>query len=209
VNACIAAHDKVGRFATMFTVDKLLAPPMGTVMDVLKADNRFSTLVGAIQRAGLTELLNKPGASTVFAPTNAAFQAMPSADLNKLMGNSQQLAAFLKQHMVEELLVSGGVNSHTRLKVMQGESLQLGIRNQTMYVNRVPVVDADLMATNGVVHALNAIIKPIPPKTETETTGSTTVTRTVVRTSSRVVRNDDLFQKIKRSRSSRAMARGQ
>ncbi|XP_063046479.1 transforming growth factor-beta-induced protein ig-h3 isoform X2 [Engraulis encrasicolus] len=209
-NACIAAHDKVGRFATMFTVDKLLAPPMGTVMDVLKADNRFSTLVGAIQKAGLTELLNKPGASTtVFAPTNTALQAMPSADLNKLMGNSQELAAFLKQHMVEELLVSGGVTSHTRLKVMQGESLQLGIRNQTMYVNRVPVVDADLMATNGVVHALNAIIKPMPPKTETETTGSTTVTRTVVRSSSRVVRNDDLFQKIKRSRSSRAMARGQ
>lgn len=40
-NACIAAHDKTGRFATMFTVDKVLAPPMGTVMDVLKADNRF------------------------------------------------------------------------------------------------------------------------------------------------------------------------
>ena len=40
-NACIAAHDKTGRYATMFTVDKVLTPPMGTVMDVLKADDRF------------------------------------------------------------------------------------------------------------------------------------------------------------------------
>jgi len=40
-NACIAAHDKNGRFANMFIVDKVLAPPMGTVMDVLKADDRF------------------------------------------------------------------------------------------------------------------------------------------------------------------------
>lgn len=40
-NACIAAHDKTGRYGSMFTVDKVLTPPMGTVMDVLKADNRF------------------------------------------------------------------------------------------------------------------------------------------------------------------------
>ncbi|KAL2077437.1 hypothetical protein ACEWY4_026941 [Coilia grayii] len=210
-NACIAAHDKTGRFATMLTVDKVLAPPMGTVMDVLKADNRFSTLVGAIQKAGLTELLNKPGASTVFAPTNAAFQAMPSAELNKIMGNSQQLASFLKQHMAEELLVSGGVTSHTRVKVMQGERLELGLRNQTMYVNRVPVVDADLMATNGVVHALNAIIKPLPPKVQSDqAAGSVGMTRTAaVRSGTRVLRNDDLFQKVMKSRSSRTITRVQ
>lgn len=180
-------------------------------MDVLKADNRFSTLVGAIQKAGLTELLNKPGASTVFAPTNAAFQAMPSAELNKIMGNSQQLASFLKQHMAEELLVSGGVTSHTRVKVMQGERLELGLRNQTMYVNRVPVVDADLMATNGVVHALNAIIKPLPPKVQSDqAAGSVVMTRTAaVRSGTRVLRNDDLFQKVMKSRSSRTITRVQ
>uniref|UniRef100_A0A673L2Z2 Transforming growth factor-beta-induced protein ig-h3 n=1 Tax=Sinocyclocheilus rhinocerous TaxID=307959 RepID=A0A673L2Z2_9TELE len=159
-NACIAAHDKNGRFANMFIVDKLLTPPMGTVMDVLKADDRFSTLVGAIQRAGLTELLNEKGAYTFFAPTNAAFSAMPPADLNKLM-NPKELANLLRYHIGEEFLVSGAVTPHTRMKPLTGEKLELGALNSTVYVNRVPVVEADLMATNGVVHAVDVIVKPL------------------------------------------------
>uniref|UniRef100_A0A8K9XB84 Transforming growth factor-beta-induced protein ig-h3 n=1 Tax=Oncorhynchus mykiss TaxID=8022 RepID=A0A8K9XB84_ONCMY len=159
-NSCIAAHDKTGRFGSMFTVDKVLTPPMGTIMDVLKADDRFSLLVGAIQTAGLTELMNQAGPHTVFAPTNDAFSALPKADLNKLMGNPQELASVLKYHMAKEILVSGGVGSHTRLKPLQGDKLELNMRNQTVYINKVPVVEADLMATNGVVHAVGAIIKP-------------------------------------------------
>uniref|UniRef100_A0A8C9TU37 Transforming growth factor-beta-induced protein ig-h3 n=1 Tax=Scleropages formosus TaxID=113540 RepID=A0A8C9TU37_SCLFO len=96
-NTCIAAHDKTGRFGTMFIVDKVLTPPMGTVMDVLKEDSRFSTLVGAIQRAGLTELLNQKGSYTVFAPTNDAFRAMPSGEYNsKLITGVWYLAEFQK-----------------------------------------------------------------------------------------------------------------
>ncbi|CAJ1059320.1 transforming growth factor-beta-induced protein ig-h3 isoform X1 [Xyrichtys novacula] len=167
-NACIAAHDKKGRYATLFTVDKVLTPPMGTVMDVLKADDRFSLLVGAIQTAGMTELLNQQGALTFFAPTNEAFSAMPPAELNKLMRNRQELSAVLRYHLGEGLLVSGGVSSHTRVKPLQGERLELGVRNYTVYVNRIPVVEGDLMATNGVVHAINSIIKPLPPKVERE-----------------------------------------
>uniref|UniRef100_A0A8C1ZNP5 Transforming growth factor-beta-induced protein ig-h3 n=1 Tax=Cyprinus carpio TaxID=7962 RepID=A0A8C1ZNP5_CYPCA len=146
-NACIAADDKNGRFANMFIINKLLTPPMGTVMDVLKADNRFSTLVGIIQRAGLTELLNKKGTYTFFAPTNAAFSAMPP-----------ELANLLKYHIGEEFLVSGAVTSHTRVTPLTGDKLELGTRNTTVYVNRVPVVEADLMATNGVVHAVDVIV---------------------------------------------------
>lgn len=57
----------------------------------------YSTLVGAIQRAGLTELLNKKGTYTFFAPTNAAFSAVPAADLNKLMSNVVSPFVFIKQ----------------------------------------------------------------------------------------------------------------
>ncbi|XP_062380869.1 transforming growth factor-beta-induced protein ig-h3 [Sardina pilchardus] len=209
-NACIAAHDKTGRFATMLTVDKVLAPPMGTVMDVLKADNRFSTVVDAIQKAGMTELLNKQGAYTVFAPTNDAFKAMPPAELNRLMSSTQQLASTLKYHMGEGLLVSGGVTSHTRVQPLQGGKLELGVRNQTMYVNRVPVVDADLMATNGVVHAVNTIIKPLPPKVQNDQAAGSVITRaSAVKAGTQVLRNDDLFQKVMRSRSSKTMTRVQ
>ncbi|KAM7000464.1 transforming growth factor-beta-induced protein ig-h3 [Tautogolabrus adspersus] len=211
-NACIAAHDKTGRYATLFTVDKVLTPPMGTVMDVLKADDRFSLLVGAIQTAGMTELLNQQGALTFFAPTNNAFSAMSQPERNKLMRNRQELSALLRYHLGEGMLVSGGVSSHTRLKPLQGERLELGVRNYTVYVNRVPVADADLMATNGVVHAVNSIIKPLPPKVDREQAdGPATPLRTAAssRADSKGFRNDDLFQMVVRSRSSRTMNKSQ
>ncbi|KAI5607978.1 transforming growth factor-beta-induced protein ig-h3 precursor, partial [Silurus asotus] len=209
-NACIAAHDKNGRHGNMFIVDKLLAPPMGTVMDVLKADNRFSTLVGNIQRAGMTELLNKKGTYTIFAPTSEAFRAMPPADLNKIQRDPRELANLLKYHIGDEFLISGGVTSHTRMKPMSGETLELGMRNSTLYVNRVQVVDADIMATNGVVHAVNSIIKPLPPKAVSDQAVDSSGKRTAAaRVGTQVLKNDDLFQKVLNSRSSRTMTRVQ
>ncbi|KAJ8338447.1 hypothetical protein SKAU_G00374130 [Synaphobranchus kaupii] len=210
-NACIAAHDKTGRFANMFTVDKLLTPPVGTVMDVLKGDDRFSTLVGAIQTAGLTEMMNQAGTYTVFAPTNEAFSAMPPADLNKLLGDPSQLAGVLKYHIGDEILVSGGVGSHSRMKPLQGERLELSLRNYTVYVNKIPVTDADLMATNGVIHAVGSIIQSLPPKVLSDAAPSKRMFRqtSTVRTHRQAIRNDDLFQKVLRSHSSRTMSRTQ
>ncbi|KAM4621411.1 transforming growth factor-beta-induced protein ig-h3 [Polymixia lowei] len=208
-NTCIAAHDKTGRFASMFTVDKVLTPPMGTVMDILKADDRFSLLVGAIQTAGMTELMNQQGALTVFAPTNDAFNAMSRPELNRLMRNRQELAGVLKYHMGEGMLVSGGVGSHTRLQPLQGDKLELGMRNSTVYVNKIPAVEADLMATNGVIHAVNSIVKPLPAKVDREQAdGPATLIRTASsRSDSKGFRNEDLFQKVMKSRSSRTMTR--
>ncbi|XP_068460308.1 transforming growth factor-beta-induced protein ig-h3 [Clinocottus analis] len=207
-NACIAAHDKTGRYAAMFTVDKLLSPPMGTVMDVLKADDRFSLLVGAVQTAGLTELLNQQGALTFFAPTDAAFNALPPAERDQLMRSRQQLQALLRYHLGEGLLVSGGVASHTRVQPLQGEKLELGVRNFTVYVNKVPVADADLMATNGVVHAVDSVIRPLPLKLDREQAdGPAAAFRPSAsfRADSKGFRDDEMFQKVVRSRSSRTM----
>uniref|UniRef100_A0A673VM34 Transforming growth factor-beta-induced protein ig-h3 n=1 Tax=Salmo trutta TaxID=8032 RepID=A0A673VM34_SALTR len=146
-NSCIAAHDKTGRFGSMFTVDKVLTPPMGTIMDVLKADDRFSLLVGAIQTAGMTELMNQAGPHTVFAPTNDAFSALPKADLNKLMGNPQELAGVLKYHMAKEILVSGGVGSHTRLKPLQGDKLELNMYKHVL-THVLPVLTVQTCTTS-------------------------------------------------------------
>lgn len=215
-NACIAAHDRLGRFATMLTVDKVLTPPMGTIMDILKADDRFSLLTGALQTAGMTEKMNQQNLLTIFAPTNNAFNALPRSELNKLLRNSQELSNMLKYHMGNGMLVSGGVTSHTRMQPLLGDQLEMGMRNYTVYVNRVPVVEADLMATNGVVHAINAFIKPLPPKVDREqadgpaTKGRLASSRVRKTPSdSRGFRNEDLFQKVMKSRSSRMIMRRQ
>lgn len=159
-NSCIDAHDKKGRYGTLFIVDKLLTPPSGNVMDVLKADNRFSMLVAAIQSAGLTETLNREGTFTVFAPTDEAFRALPRGELNKLLGNAKELSNLLKFHIGEEILVSGAVSQLVRMKSLQGEKLEAVSKNSTLFVNKAPVSEADMMATNGVVHAINTLLQP-------------------------------------------------
>uniref|UniRef100_A0A4X1V413 Transforming growth factor-beta-induced protein ig-h3 n=1 Tax=Sus scrofa TaxID=9823 RepID=A0A4X1V413_PIG len=159
-NSCIAAHDKRGRYGTLFTMDRMLTPPMGTVMDVLKGDNRFSMLVAAIQSAGLTETLNREGVYTVFAPTNEAFQALPLGERNKLLGNAKELANILKYHVGDEILVSGGIGALVRLKSLQGDKLEVSSKNSLVTVNKEPVAEADIMATNGVVHTINTVLRP-------------------------------------------------
>ncbi|KAJ3587351.1 hypothetical protein NHX12_010949 [Muraenolepis orangiensis] len=215
-NACIAAHDRTGRFATMLTMDKVLTPPTGTIMDVLKADDRFSLLTGALQTAGMTEQMNQQNLLTIFAPTDDAFNALPKPELNRLLRDSQELSSVLKYHIGEGMLVSGGVTSHTRMQTLLGGKLEMGMRNYTVYANRVPVVEADLMATNGVVHAVNSFIKPLPPKVDREQSdrpaprvrsSSSRVKKTTLVSSGS--RNEDLFQKVMKSRSSRTMTRGQ
>ncbi|XP_036607466.1 transforming growth factor-beta-induced protein ig-h3 [Trichosurus vulpecula] len=159
-NSCIAAHDKRGRFGTLFTVDRMLTPPIGTIMDVLKVDNRFSMLVAAIQTAGLTETLNREGTYTIFAPTNEAFQALPPGELNKLMGNAKELANILKYHIGDEILVSGAIGALVRLKSLQGDKLEVSSKNTVINVNKEPVAESDIMATNGVVYAINNVLQP-------------------------------------------------
>ncbi|XP_004586688.2 transforming growth factor-beta-induced protein ig-h3 [Ochotona princeps] len=159
-NSCIAAHDKKGRYGTLFTMDRILSPPMGTVMDVLKGDNRFSMLVAAIQSAGLTETLNREGVYTIFAPTNEAFQALPPGELSKLMGNTKELSNILKYHVGEEILVSGGIGTLVRLKSLQGDKLEVSSKNNTVSVNKEPVAECDIMATNGVVHTITSLLQP-------------------------------------------------
>uniref|UniRef100_A0A8D2MU49 Transforming growth factor-beta-induced protein ig-h3 n=1 Tax=Zonotrichia albicollis TaxID=44394 RepID=A0A8D2MU49_ZONAL len=151
---------QLGRFGTLFSVDKMLTPPTGSVMDVLKADHRFSTLVAAIQSAGLTENLNRPGTFTVFAPTNEAFQAMPQGELNKLLGNAKELANILKFHVADEILVSGAVTALVRLKSMQGDKLEVSMKNNVIHINKEPVAESDIMATNGVIYAVNSVLQP-------------------------------------------------
>eukprot|EP00066_Takifugu_rubripes_P026572 XP_011615838.1 PREDICTED: transforming growth factor-beta-induced protein ig-h3-like [Takifugu rubripes] len=207
-NACIAAHDKTGRFATLFTVDKLLTPPTGTIMDVLKDDDRFSLLVGALQTAGMTQLLSQQGALSLFAPTNEAFNALPPGELSRLMRNGVELSALLRYHLGEGLLVSGGMSSHTRVRPLQGARLELAVRNYTVYVNKVAIADADRMATNGVVHAIGSILKPLPLKLDQEQAdGPAAVPRAALPSRAGVnsFKDNDLFQKVLKSRSSRTM----
>nr|XP_015205184.1 PREDICTED: transforming growth factor-beta-induced protein ig-h3 [Lepisosteus oculatus] len=126
-------------------------------------------------------------------------------------GNPRQLANVLKYHIGQEILVSGGVGSHTRIQPLQGERLELSMKNYTVYVNKVPVNEADMMATNGVVHAVGSVIQPLPAKTSGDDPSVSSQhdfrQASAFRSPEVVMRNEDLFQKVVRSHSSRQLNR--
>uniref|UniRef100_A0A2K5DBE3 Transforming growth factor-beta-induced protein ig-h3 n=1 Tax=Aotus nancymaae TaxID=37293 RepID=A0A2K5DBE3_AOTNA len=132
-NSCIAAHDKRGRYGTLFTMDRVLTPPMGTVMDVLKGDNLH--LRGDHLHLVLWALLDQ-------AKT------------------AKELANILKYHIGDEILVSGGIGALVRLKSLQGDKLEVSLKNNVVSVNKEPVAEPDIMATNGVVHVITSVLQP-------------------------------------------------
>uniref|UniRef100_A0A452URL6 Transforming growth factor-beta-induced protein ig-h3 n=1 Tax=Ursus maritimus TaxID=29073 RepID=A0A452URL6_URSMA len=138
---------------------KVSTPSLPQAGDIFSV-RLHSMLVAAIQSAGLTETLNREGVYTVFAPTNEAFQSMPPEELNKLLGNAKELANILKYHVGDEILVSGGIGALVRLKSLQGDKLEVSSKNNVVSVNKEPVAEADIMATNGVVYAISSVLQP-------------------------------------------------
>ena len=142
------------------TVMETPAAEVGTIVDVAIGNADFSTLVTALTAAGLVETLSGEGPFTVFAPTNAAFAALPAGLLEKLLlpENKEVLAAILTYHVVAAKVMAADVMAGM-VKTVQGEEFVV----DTAYgvkVNSANVVATDIAASNGVIHVIDAVIVP-------------------------------------------------
>jgi uncharacterized surface protein with fasciclin (FAS1) repeats len=122
----------------------------------------LSTLVEAVSAAGLVETLEEPGPYTVFAPTNAAFEAL-GGTLETLLkpANKAELAEILTYHVVPGELTSSELSDGQMLETVQGDSLEVEIADGEVTVNGARVVTPDVEASNGVVHVIDEVL--IPP----------------------------------------------
>ena len=122
----------------------------------------FSTLLKAIEAAGLVEVLRGPGPFTVFAPTDAAFAKLPKGTLESLLADKKQLAAVLTYHVVpgrvlaRDVVQGGGAEPTT----VQGERLTIVVKDGRVQVDGATVTTADVMASNGVIHVIDAVVLP-------------------------------------------------
>lgn len=147
----------------------------GTVLAVAERDPDFTTLVAALQTAGVGEMLNGGGPYTVFAPTNAAFEQIPAArrDALTLPAGRAELRNLLTYHVVPARLDAAGLVERIQsgggslaLTTMQGGVLTARVRadgaieltDASGGVSRV--VEADMAASNGVLHAVDTVIAP-------------------------------------------------
>ena len=134
-----------------------------TIVDVAAGNPDFSTLVAAVTAAGLGETLSGAGPFTVFAPTNAAFAALPAGTLDSLLlpENKAKLAAILTYHVVPGKVMAADLpTTATDVATANGKMISVVAGADGATVNGAKVIAADVAASNGVIHAINAVILP-------------------------------------------------
>jgi uncharacterized surface protein with fasciclin (FAS1) repeats len=133
---------------------------VGTIVDVAVGAGNFSTLVAAVTAADLVETLSGTGPFTVFAPTDDAFAALPAGVLDALLlpENKAVLAKILTYHVVSGTVMAADVTDGD-VATVEGQNITLSTASGVT-VNGANVISADVVATNGVIHAIDAVILP-------------------------------------------------
>jgi uncharacterized surface protein with fasciclin (FAS1) repeats len=132
------------------------------IVAVAIENGSFTTLVSALKTAGLVETLQGKGPFTVFAPTDAAFAKLPPGALDALLADKAQLTKVLTYHVVPgsypaAKLLQDGAGT---LGTVNGQPLTVSIRDGKVYVDDAQVVMTDVMASNGIIHVIDAVILP-------------------------------------------------
>jgi uncharacterized surface protein with fasciclin (FAS1) repeats len=134
------------------------------IVDTAVAAGQFKTLVAAVQAAGLESTLRGAGPFTVFAPTDAAFAALPAGTVADLLKpeNKARLASILTYHVLASKVPSSAVAGKTvDVATVQGKTVKVvGAADGTVTVNGAKVVAADVNASNGVIHVIDRVILP-------------------------------------------------
>jgi uncharacterized surface protein with fasciclin (FAS1) repeats len=159
--------------ALALTASPLRGPQ--NVVELAVATSDLSTLVTAVTAADLAGALSGAGPFTVFAPTNAAFAAVPKADLDDLLKpeNKVRLQGVLQYHVISGSIKAGDLKDSQVVKTLSGLEVTIVKRNGAVYVNDAKVVTADVIGSNGVVHIVDKVILPPAAGTAAQTTVKT------------------------------------
>lgn len=140
----------------------------GNIVETAVAAGNFTTLTQALEAAGLVETLEGPGPFTVFAPTDEAFAALPDGQLDELLADpTGDLAQILQFHVIEGDVMAEdvmGMDGDT-VETLQGAEFTIEVEGETVMLvdgagNRITVIQTDVPATNGVIHAIDGVMMP-------------------------------------------------
>ena len=157
---------KLGFTAAVAAAVLVMAAPTARAEDIVgvaASNPQFSTLVKAVQAAGLVDALKTTGNITVFAPTNAAFAKLPKGTLEMLLKpeNKAKLQAILKYHVLPNKVTAKDVvalKHPTKVKTLQGSTVL--VNPKALKVDNAKIVKTDVAADNGVIHVIDTVILP-------------------------------------------------
>jgi uncharacterized surface protein with fasciclin (FAS1) repeats len=133
------------------------------IVDTAVGAGSFTTLVAAVQAAGLVDTLKGEGPFTVFAPTDEAFAALPEGTVESLLlpENKDQLVSILTYHVIPGKVMAADVMSkQMNVTTVQGSTATVNGLNNGVKIDGANVVSADIEASNGVIHVIDAVILP-------------------------------------------------
>jgi len=147
-------------FILLFTTE--VKAQNSDIVELASATDNLSTLVTAVQAGGLVETLQGDGPFTVFAPTNAAFEALPKGILDMLLKpeNKELLVSVLTYHVVPGKVMSSELEDGMKAETVEGNPVTVSLKGGKAMIDIATVTTADVEASNGVVHIIDAVILP-------------------------------------------------
>ena len=130
-----------------------------SIVEIAAGNEDFATLVSLVQAAGLVDALSGEGPLTVFAPTNDAFAAVPQVVVDFLLANPAVLTQVLTYHVVPGAVLSTELSSG-EVATLQGATVDVKVSDMGVEINNASVVAADIVASNGVIHVIDAVLLP-------------------------------------------------
>ena len=165
-DAQVIITDIMADNGVIHVIDTVLLPAeeeaesMGTIVDIAVADDRFETLVSALQAAELVEALSGEGPFTVFAPTDEAFEALPEGTLDALLADIPGLTDILLYHVVSGEVLAEDVVNLNEAETLLEENVSIRVEDGKVFINDSEVILSDIMADNGVIHVIDAVLLP-------------------------------------------------
>jgi uncharacterized surface protein with fasciclin (FAS1) repeats len=138
------------------------APAAKDIVDTATGAGQFKTLLAAVKAADLEGTLKGPGPFTVFAPTDEAFAKLPAGTVEGLLKpeNKAKLQAILTYHVVSGKVLAADAMKLTTAKTVNGKDLKVAASGGGVKINGANVVKTDIMASNGVIHVIDAVVLP-------------------------------------------------
>jgi uncharacterized surface protein with fasciclin (FAS1) repeats len=137
---------------------------MNDIVTVASNAGTFNTLVAAVKASGLADTLQDDGPFTVFAPTDAAFAKLPRGAIDGLLADNDKLKAVLTYHVVPGSLMASDIvkMGGAELETVNGASVRVTLRDGNVFIDGAKVISTNIIASNGIIHVIDAVIVPGP-----------------------------------------------
>lgn len=171
-DAQVVMADVPATNGVIHVIDTVLVPPAddaepGTIIEVATANGSFTTLVAAVEAAGLTETLADETATfTVFAPTDDAFAALGQETIDGLLADPDTLSNILLYHVIADQAVPAETAlslDGSDVEMANGDTVSVSVVDGALFINDSEVIIADVEASNGIIHAIDAVLTPPTP----------------------------------------------